>query len=179
MKNAIFNNNGGISLHGGTYIVARNCILGNTNDNSIIFIDLQYGQSIEVSIHNNTIMDNKAPKAIYHRNEHPGSPSILSVNFNNIYNNVSYELYNDHDIDMDASKNWWGTTTALEVDLKIFDISGRLVKTILDNNTLAAQYHHFIWDATSNSGRAVSSGAYFIQLIAGDTQRIVKVLYLK
>ena len=65
------------------------------------------------------------------------------------------------------------------VNLKIFDLSGRLVRTILENKKMAAQYHHFIWDATNESGRPVSSGTYFIQLIAGDTQKMMKMLYLK
>jgi len=65
------------------------------------------------------------------------------------------------------------------VNLKIFDVSGRLVKTILENIKMSAQYHHFIWDATNNSGRPISSGSYFIQLIADDNQKMIKMLYLK
>jgi serine protease AprX len=65
------------------------------------------------------------------------------------------------------------------VNLKIFDVSGRLVKTILENMKMSAQYHHFIWDATNDSGRPVSSGSYFIQVIADDTQKMMKMLYLK
>jgi flagellar hook assembly protein FlgD len=72
-----------------------------------------------------------------------------------------------------------GLNQPKSVSLKIFNVSGHLVKTILENIKMSAKYHHFIWNATNNADRPISSGSYFIQLIAGDTQKMVKMLYLK
>jgi outer membrane protein assembly factor BamB/DNA-binding MarR family transcriptional regulator len=119
--NEISENNGGLLLYGGTYEVCYNMIKENTNVNSIILVDHQYGSSIEVKLHNNTIINNSAPNLIYRKNEFLLLAPILYVNFNNLINNVTYEIYNDHDTDMDAKNNWWGTTNTTEIGERVFD----------------------------------------------------------
>jgi hypothetical protein len=54
-----------------------------------------------------------------------------------------------------------------DVTLEIYDISGRLVKTVYDGN-LAAGTYSVIWDGTGKSGDVVSSGIYFYRLKSAD-----------
>ncbi|MCK5547382.1 MAG: T9SS type A sorting domain-containing protein, partial [Thermoplasmata archaeon] len=50
--------------------------------------------------------------------------------------------------------------------LSIFNIEGKLVKTLV-NNTLEEGYKQTTWDGTDSHGNAVSSGVYFYRLRAG------------
>jgi len=59
------------------------------------------------------------------------------------------------------------------VFLKIYDILGREITTLLDK-TLPAGWHQLQWDATN-----VPSGVYFYQLTAGDHQAVRKMLLVK
>jgi hypothetical protein len=69
------------------------------------------------------------------------------------------------------------------VSLKVYDLSGRLVKTIMDNEMKAGVYT-FIWDGSDSDGRKVSSGIYFYRLQskigqAGEFTGIRKMILLK
>lgn len=46
-----------------------------------------------------------------------------------------------------------------EVEIKIFDIMGREIKTF-DVNGVSAGYHSILWDGLNNNGNQVSSGIY-------------------
>jgi len=51
-----------------------------------------------------------------------------------------------------------------EVDIKIFDVTGKVVKTILSDQLTASGFHSITWDSKNNQGYAVSSGIYFLLL---------------
>jgi len=53
------------------------------------------------------------------------------------------------------------------VSLRIYDISGRLVRTLLDGVPLPAGYHQYTWNGRDNRASRVGSGLYFFVL---DTQ---------
>jgi hypothetical protein len=64
-----------------------------------------------------------------------------------------------------------------EAELKIYDVKGRLVKTIFKGGNLEKGVHKFTWDATDAKGKDVSSGLYFA--VAGTPQgKITKTLTL-
>jgi hypothetical protein len=48
-----------------------------------------------------------------------------------------------------------------ESGITIYDVNGRLVKTIFKGGTLEKGTHKFTWDATDAVGKEVSSGSYF------------------
>ena len=50
------------------------------------------------------------------------------------------------------------------VDLRLFDVSGRMVKT-LASGSFNAGPHRFTWDGTSDSGARVQPGVYFYRLV--------------
>ncbi|RKZ01206.1 MAG: hypothetical protein DRQ10_02575, partial [Candidatus Hydrothermota bacterium] len=63
------------------------------------------------------------------------------------------------------------------VDIKIYDASGRVVRTLANRKHLDAGYYTFSWDGTDGFGRKVSAGVYFLEVHtdAGDhmTSRLV------
>jgi flagellar hook assembly protein FlgD len=61
------------------------------------------------------------------------------------------------------------------VDLAIYDVNGRLVRTLADGH-LEAGPHALIWDGHDDADRLASSGIYFVRLHAGsrtDSRRVV------
>jgi hypothetical protein len=51
--------------------------------------------------------------------------------------------------------------------LRIYDESGRLVRTLLGGEVLAAGQHEFSWDGRDAAGELQSSGVYLYELRAG------------
>jgi hypothetical protein len=54
-----------------------------------------------------------------------------------------------------------------EAALRVYDLAGRLVKTLLDEAPLEAGRHEVTWDGTDDRGRAVAAGMYLYRLQAG------------
>ena len=64
------------------------------------------------------------------------------------------------------------------VRLQIFDVSGRLIRTLVSAEQLAAGRNEYTWDGRDDGGREVASGVYFSHLVAGEfraTQRMALV----
>ncbi|NIW45010.1 MAG: T9SS type A sorting domain-containing protein, partial [candidate division Zixibacteria bacterium] len=57
------------------------------------------------------------------------------------------------------------------VELKIFDIQGRLVRTLV-NNQLPAGQHRVTWDGRNDNGSQVSSGVYLYRIQAGKFSQV-------
>ena len=57
----------------------------------------------------------------------------------------------------------FGITRKEKVELKVYDVAGRLVKTLV-NREIEPGEHKVFWDGTANDGRLVSRGVYFYQL---------------
>lgn len=55
-------------------------------------------------------------------------------------------------------------STTSQVTLKIYDLLGRGVKTLVDDVEETAGQHAVIWDGTGHDGRQVASGVYFYRL---------------
>jgi hypothetical protein len=62
------------------------------------------------------------------------------------------------------------------VRLEIFDIKGRVVRTLLQGQQFPAGTHEATWDGRNNAGQITASGVYFYRLRAGnfvETRRMV------
>ncbi len=67
-----------------------------------------------------------------------------------------------------------------KVRLEVYDITGKLVRTIVDSEVLAAGVYHAKWDGKNNLGEKVSSGVYFARLItAGNFVKTIKMNLMK
>jgi len=76
------------------------------------------------------------------------------------------------------------TTIAFElpkreaVTLRVFDIAGRLVKSLISAEPHTPGRHEVVWNGRDESGRQVASGTYFYRLEAGsysETKRMVLI----
>jgi flagellar hook assembly protein FlgD len=64
------------------------------------------------------------------------------------------------------------------VDLTIYDLLGRKVKTLISEN-LSPGYKSVLWDGTDESGKEVPSGIYLYELKAGGLSKSKKLVLLK
>jgi len=67
----------------------------------------------------------------------------------------------------------WNLDEATELDLRVFDVTGRQV-AILANESRDAGHYEYHWDASS-----LSSGVYFVQLLTPTRSDVQKVMLLK
>jgi flagellar hook assembly protein FlgD len=65
------------------------------------------------------------------------------------------------------------------VTLRIYDVAGRLIKTLVDDNRLPGIVHKLAWDGKNDAGGEVASGVYFYKLVAGDFSQTNKMVLLK
>jgi len=64
------------------------------------------------------------------------------------------------------------------VELRIYDVSGRLVRKLVNQEMLPAR-HMVEWDGRDDRGSPVTSGVYFHRLIAADFTATKKMVFLK
>jgi len=62
--------------------------------------------------------------------------------------------------------------------LRIYDVSGRLITTLLDE-PMPAGAHSVVWDGTNRNGEHLASGVYFARLNAGTDTAVRKMTLLK
>jgi len=60
------------------------------------------------------------------------------------------------------------------VRLEVYDVAGRLVRTLLDAD-IPAGSHQAVWDGKDGSGRGMPSGSYFARLSADGRVETVRM----
>jgi hypothetical protein len=66
-----------------------------------------------------------------------------------------------------------------EVRLRIFDVQGRLVRTLVDHEPLEAGTHSRPWLGEDDQGRRSASGVYFYRLEAGRDRQVRRMVKLQ
>ena len=69
--------------------------------------------------------------------------------------------------------------TAVDVELIVFDITGREVTRLADHTNQPAGKYDVIWNGLDANGAKVASGLYFYRIHAGDFQQTHKMMMLK
>nr|HPR18713.1 FlgD immunoglobulin-like domain containing protein [Candidatus Cloacimonadota bacterium] len=64
------------------------------------------------------------------------------------------------------------------VEMKVFNIKGQLVKTLVDE-TMAAGEHKVVWEGKNDRGKPAASGIYFIKIHTPQANRFLRTLLLK
>lgn len=64
------------------------------------------------------------------------------------------------------------------VVLEVYDVLGRRVRTLVDRD-LPASHRAIVWDGTDDRGTTVTTGVYFLRLVAGGTQETRKMIMVK
>lgn len=67
---------------------------------------------------------------------------------------------------------------AAQLTLKIYNIRGQLVRTLINSN-MEAGYHLVQWDGMSDTGTKVASGMYFYRISAGSFVQTKKMILMK
>lgn len=67
---------------------------------------------------------------------------------------------------------------AAPVRLALLDITGRVVRTLVDE-IRSAGYHRAVWDGNDDAGRALASGVYLARLEAGAFTRVNKLQLIR
>lgn len=65
------------------------------------------------------------------------------------------------------------------VNLSVYDVHGRLVKTLIANAIHQSGVYQIVWDGTNDAGQRVASGVYFSRLNAGTFVASSKMTLLK
>lgn len=65
------------------------------------------------------------------------------------------------------------------VSLRIYDVSGRLVRALVDDEVQCPGEHHILWNGTNTSGRMAAPGVYFCRLEAGRYSEIRRMVLLR
>lgn len=65
------------------------------------------------------------------------------------------------------------------ISVTVYDILGREVRTLINNEELQAGVGQTVWDGRDNAGHAVSSGTYFYTLKFGNFEKTNKMMLLK
>ncbi len=65
------------------------------------------------------------------------------------------------------------------VSLKIYNVAGQLVRTLVDGDRAPGAVHKVAWDGRNDAGTTVSSGVYFYKLVTSDFTQTRKMVLLK
>lgn len=69
--------------------------------------------------------------------------------------------------------------TASQVQLRIFDVGGRLVKVLIDNGQYVAGEHQMVWNGRTDDGADAPSGLYFYEFEAGSLRATHRMTLIK
>lgn len=101
-----------------------------------------------------------------------------------LHNSVSaipanYELYQNYPNPFNPRTTIrFGIPRSGEVSLKIYNIRGQLVRTLV-NGYFESGYHIVNWDTKMDNGSYATSGIYFYQILSGNFQMVKKMVLLK
>ncbi len=66
-----------------------------------------------------------------------------------------------------------------KINLKIYDILGKEVRTLINNEAYAKGAHNVEWDGKNNYGNQVASGTYICRMTTGNVEKSMKMMLLK
>ncbi len=69
--------------------------------------------------------------------------------------------------------------TRTPVSLRVYDATGRLVRSLLDRKVVGVGEYRLTWDGRGVNGEPVASGIYFYRLKVGDQERQKKLHLLR
>lgn len=65
----------------------------------------------------------------------------------------------------------YGIPKMTSISLKVYDISGKLVRTLQTNDKQKPGYYNINWDCKDNRSREIAGGVYFYRLVTGGNQQ--------
>lgn len=89
----------------------------------------------------------------------------ISQNYPNPFNSLTFIV--------------WKQEAVGPISLHVFNVAGRLIRTLLPPTTFSAGMHSSMWDGCDQTGNAVSNGAYFLVARSATVQRTKKLIFLR
>ncbi len=65
------------------------------------------------------------------------------------------------------------------VELRIHDLSSRLVRSLIDGSLLPAGHHEVVWKGRNDVGRQVAAGVYYYRLEAGSSEQTKRLTLIR
>ena len=65
-----------------------------------------------------------------------------------------------------------------EVELKVYDINSRIIKTLIPAKELKEGKHTIIWNGSDNTGNKIAKGIYYIQFKSYKDYYIKKIIFM-
>jgi hypothetical protein len=96
------------------------------------------------------------------------TPAVMTALFQNVPNPFNPTTQIRFDLARDA-----------HVQLRIYDVAGRLVRTLVDEKRAAGGEQIVVWNGLDDAGERVSSGVYFYRLETGDYTATRKLVVMK
>ncbi|MCX6831827.1 MAG: cohesin domain-containing protein [candidate division Zixibacteria bacterium] len=72
----------------------------------------------------------------------------------------------------------YGLPSATQVSIRIYNVVGQLVKTLVDDYQPAGQ-HQVVWNGTNENGERMASGIYLYRFATPDYQKTIRMTLLK
>ena len=88
----------------------------------------------------------------------------------------SYNYPNPFKVVEEATRIRYVLAGACQVTIEIFDLEGRLVAVLIENEPKQAGEHiEDVWDGTNLRGEHVANGVYFCRIEAGNNEHFIKI----
>jgi hypothetical protein len=65
------------------------------------------------------------------------------------------------------------------VTLRVFDLAGHVVRTLVDGQSMTMGAHEAVWRGRDDTGRMAPGGVYFVQMDAGEIHQTIRMTLLK
>jgi flagellar hook assembly protein FlgD len=104
--------------------------------------------------------------------------SSLSPKTYHLYQNYPNPFNPTTKIPFTVRGSWFVVHSPIPVTLKIYNILGEKVRTLVDEPKEAGRYEA-VWDGRDEDGNPVASGIYFYQLRTGDYCQTNKMILVK
>jgi len=120
-------------------------------------------------------------------NNSGGIIDVFSIDYNQTgITGADAKLSDRHFILLEPTPNPFNPVTDIrfilaattEIELSIFDITGKKVKTLVKNQLQAGE-HHYRWSGKDDKGGSLSSGSYIVFLRSENETSAQKIVYLK
>jgi len=110
---------------------------------------------------------------------YPGIPGVEEITGNTVHKNRFNLTVSPNPFSKLATVRFSVGQSAERVELKVYDASGRLIKSLYNAMPHAPCATQISWDGTDQSNRELSSGVYFVKFISGDYEETEKVLLVR
>ncbi len=109
----------------------------------------------------------------------PAIPALLSIDDPGVIQADDFKLYQNYPNPFNPTTTIrFHLSASTEVELNVYDISGRLVANLISGN-LSSGYHEVTWQGLSLEGKPIDTGIYLTQIKAGASTDVIKMIYLK